>query len=85
MRYITKYNMLACVKNYISDRHNIMISSVEYIGEVPVMIRHSCPQTGIAQLPRQIAVLYLEGYQMEVPYFVCEVCGKAYIYKDFSN
>lgn len=82
---INKNQIVQHVIRTAESMYNVRISNVTYIEEVPECIKHSCPLTGVAILLREISLIHLGFTSIEIPFFVCRVCGKLYIYKNYEG
>lgn len=79
---LTKAQIIEYVKNEVYATYGVYPETVIYIEEVPEIIRHSCVNTGITTLPRRMTCINTQDGVLDVPYFVCPVCGKLYVYRE---
>lgn len=82
------YNDPQAIPRIISDiskREQMHVTNVERLGITeedgfPQTLRHSCVQTGVAQLHKSNLSYTLDASSvLEVPYYTCSKCGKVYI------
>lgn len=78
-RKLTKAEILENVKYQAQVRYNCCPSNVVKIQETRDLIRHSCPATGIVLLPMEIAQIESDYGLIEIPYYMCQICGKLYV------
>lgn len=78
-RKLTKAEILENVKYQAQVRYNCLPTNVVKIQETREYIRHSCPATGIVLLPMEIAQIESDYGIIEVPYYMCQICGKLYV------
>lgn len=79
---ITKRGLLDYVKCYASNETRCPVTEVVHIDRMPYTLKHSCPQTGISILPQRIAQVNIGCTILEIPYFMCGICGKLYVCLD---
>lgn len=78
-RRLTKAEILTMVQYQAQIRYNCCPMTTIKIQETRDCIRHSCPQTGIVLLPMEVAQIESDYGMIEIPYYMCQTCGKLYI------
>lgn len=67
------------ISQYLYQNCGIRVSCFERIDEFPETLRHSCVDTGITFLQKNVYTLP-QGFDVQsVPVYFCQCCGKVYL------
>lgn len=83
VKRVPKYMVYNMIAMYVSQAFNIRVAKVEKIDEAPDTLKHSCLYTGVTALPKQMYSLQSDMGVIQIPFYVCSVCGNLYVYQNF--
>lgn len=82
---VPKYQVYDAIALYVMQSTGVGVKQMQKIKEAPDAFRHSCVQTGITILQRNVYRLQSGGTIVQIPFYFCTSCGKLFIFSEFET